>query len=173
MLVTFVCALLFFVCFCSSSSTTPWYYHGLDGPVFKTVEVDGEIQVREYGSYFWASTAVEETNLNVAENIGFQRLFDYISGENELGIAIDMTTPVLTRVVPGTHTHAHIYTHMYTMYTHNSGFFLYCSTQVLGRTATRPSLCLFSFRSSIRRQVLHRPPPRTSSYSRSGRCLWL
>ena len=85
----------------SIASSPPWYYHGLDGPIFKNTTVDNDIQVRDYQAALWASTVVEGTQLNVAENVGFQRLFDYISGENELGIPIDMTTPVLTHVKPG------------------------------------------------------------------------
>ena len=58
-------------------------------------------QTRQYPTYLWASTDVEGTEFNVAQNTGFDRLFDYISGENEDNVAIDMTTPVLTYVQPG------------------------------------------------------------------------
>ena len=84
-----------------SSFASPWYYHGLDGPVFKNTTVDNNVQLRNYEANLWASTIIEGNQLNIAENIGFQRLFDYISGENELGESIPMTTPVLTHVKPG------------------------------------------------------------------------
>jgi len=79
---------------------TPWYYHGLDGPTFKN-STYGDVQTRQYPSYLWASTDVDGTQFDVAQNIGFERLFDYISGQNADNITIDMTTPVLTYVQPG------------------------------------------------------------------------
>ena len=46
-------------------------------------------------------TYFEGTQFDIAQNKGFEILFDYISGENEEKIEIDMTTPVLTFVQPG------------------------------------------------------------------------
>lgn len=77
----------------------PWYYHSLNGPYFDVADVDTE--ARSYPAALWASTDVLSTNIDEAGSIGFNRLFDYISGKNDAGIAIDMTTPVLTKVQPG------------------------------------------------------------------------
>jgi hypothetical protein len=80
---------------------SPWYCHGLDCPPFTNITVDGGIQVRTYKDLLWVSTEVMETNINRAGSIGFDRLFAYISGENVAGIPIDMTAPVLNKVIPG------------------------------------------------------------------------
>ena len=92
---------LFNVALSSGEWVSPWYCHDLDCPPFSNTTVDGGIQVRAYKDLIWASTDVMETNINRAGSIGFDRLFAYISGENELNIAIDMTSPVLNRIVPG------------------------------------------------------------------------
>lgn len=78
----------------------PWYYHGLDGPIFTTTTVDNNVTTRNYVSGLWASTDVLGNNINEANNIGFNRLFDYISGANDQSITIDMTTPVLNYIQP-------------------------------------------------------------------------
>ena len=78
----------------------PWYCHGIDCPTFANSTVSG-VEVRQYPSYLWASTNVSSTDLDAAADIGFDRLFDYISGANADGVAIDMTSPVLNRIVPG------------------------------------------------------------------------
>ena len=89
------------LCIAIARGDSPWYYHGLDGPVFSNTTVDNDVQVRAYEANLWASTIVLGSQLNVAENIGFERLFAYISGANELNTTISMTTPVLTHVQPG------------------------------------------------------------------------
>lgn len=79
----------------------PWYYHGLDGPEWTVKTVDNDVEVRNYPAQMWASTDVLDTNINDAGGIGFNILFDYISGANAANTAIDMTTPVLNLVTPG------------------------------------------------------------------------
>jgi hypothetical protein len=78
----------------------PWFCHGIDCPNFTNTTIDS-IEVRTYESALWASTNISGISLTEANNIGFDRLFDYISGENESGEAIDMTSPVTNRVIPG------------------------------------------------------------------------
>mmetsp|Transcript_1440 Transcript_1440/g.3082 ORF Transcript_1440/g.3082 Transcript_1440/m.3082 type:complete len:223 (+) Transcript_1440:97-765(+) len=77
-----------------------WFCHGIDCPNFSNSTIDG-IEVRFYESSLWASTSVSSNSLSYAEGIGFNRLFGYISGENEAKKAIDMTAPVLVKVTPG------------------------------------------------------------------------
>lgn len=97
-------ALLVLLLPCVSSQwqndTEPWFCHGIDCPTFTNTTIDG-LEIRSYPPSLWASTNVSSTNLIEAENIGFNRLFGYISGENDSGGAIDMTSPVTTRVIPG------------------------------------------------------------------------
>lgn len=78
----------------------PWYYHGLDGPIFSGTIADNNVTTRNYESGLWASTDVLGTDINEANNIAFNRLFDYISGANDQSITIDMTTPVLNYIQP-------------------------------------------------------------------------
>lgn len=79
----------------------PWFYHGLDGPKFTEKIVDNNVTARSYEAALWSSTSVESQSLKDATNIGFNRLFNYIQGENDQKVLIDMTTPVMTKVVPG------------------------------------------------------------------------
>ena len=78
----------------------PWFYHGLDGPIYTNKTVDNNVETRNYESGLWASTIVNGTNINEANNIAFDRLFAYISGANDQKVAIDMTTPVLNYIQP-------------------------------------------------------------------------
>ena len=84
----------------SDDFTAPWFCHGIDCPPFSNTSVSG-VEVRTYSQYLWASTNVSGVSLDDAENVGFDRLFDYISGANKAGATINMTSPVLNRVVPG------------------------------------------------------------------------
>lgn len=78
----------------------PWYYHDLEGPKFANTTIE-TVQVRNYAADLWANTIIESNDIKEAGSIGFNRLFDYISGANADKITIEMTTPVLTTVQPG------------------------------------------------------------------------
>ena len=82
----------------------PWYCHGLDCPVFNNpsnLTINGvTIEMRNYEQSLWAATLVENTDLEEAENIGFNTIFDYISGANVANEEIPMTAPVRTYVQP-------------------------------------------------------------------------
>ncbi len=98
---TFLLAICCIACVVKADDfVAPWYYHGLDGPIFTGTIVDNNVTARNYESGLWASTDVLGTNINEANNIAFNRLFDYISGANDQKITIDMTTPVLNYIQP-------------------------------------------------------------------------
>ena len=50
---------------------------------------------------FWASTDVQSDSVTDAGSIAFGRLFGYLSGANENSQTIDMTSPVLNKISPG------------------------------------------------------------------------
>src|SRR5690606_22241166 len=52
--------------------------------------LDNGVEIREYPQEIWATAAAQD------ENDAFRPLFKYISGENEKGEKIEMTTPVVT-----------------------------------------------------------------------------
>jgi hypothetical protein len=64
-------------------------------------DTDASVEIRQYNSVRWVRTAVQSFYYDDAVNIGFNRLFDYIAGANADGIAIPMTAPVATQVIPG------------------------------------------------------------------------
>ncbi len=63
-------------------------------PQYKTLEVDGDFEIREYPDYYLVETIVEG-EYSEASDEAFRRLFDYISGENQQATKISMTSPVI------------------------------------------------------------------------------
>ena len=78
----------------SMAQDAPWFCHGIDCPNFTNSSVDS-LEVRNYDSNLWTSTVVEGVDFDEATTTGFQRLFDYISGANDAGKAVDMTAPAI------------------------------------------------------------------------------
>ncbi len=60
------------------------------------VRRDGAFEIRDYPALQLAQTSMDR-----GENGGFMRLFDFISGKNEAGEKIAMTTPVFMERAPG------------------------------------------------------------------------
>ena len=83
-----------------AAQDAPWFCHSLDCPSFTQTNTS-DLQLRAYPSKLWASTQINSTSLDDAMSTGFSRLFEYISGANANSAKIDMTAPVLVKVLPG------------------------------------------------------------------------
>ena len=60
---------------------------------YKVVEKDGNFEIRDYAPQILAETIIDGSFEN-AGNKAFRRLYRYISGNNQLQLKVDMTTPV-------------------------------------------------------------------------------
>ena len=63
----------------------------VESPAYRVLQQDGAFEIREYPAMVVASTAMDNADPN--ESTSFMRLFRYISGDNEKGSKIAMTTP--------------------------------------------------------------------------------
>ncbi|KAF6257098.1 heme-binding protein 2-like protein [Scenedesmus sp. NREL 46B-D3] len=80
----------------------PAFYKGLEGPKFTVLKKIGDnIELRRYEPGSWVSVQRSGMQLDSAMSGTFMKLFGYISGGNAAGAKIEMTAPVLTKVVPG------------------------------------------------------------------------
>ncbi|KAI1884286.1 hypothetical protein AGOR_G00224870 [Albula goreensis] len=57
-----------------------------------------QYEVRHYTPTKWVSTDEESMVMEVALTTAFRRLFKYITGSNENGVKIDMTSPVVVKM---------------------------------------------------------------------------
>ncbi|XP_062585678.1 heme-binding protein 2-like isoform X2 [Saccostrea cucullata] len=74
---------------------------GLDKPVYETLSSDKGYELRRYSPAKWVSYTTKHMKQEKARTEGFWKLFNYIQGENEKEMKIDMTAPVSTKVEPG------------------------------------------------------------------------
>lgn len=68
-------------------------------PAFQLISANEEYEVRKYAASRWVSTRVEtsENSWRTMKTL-FTRLFRYITGNNNKGVKIPMTAPVITKV---------------------------------------------------------------------------
>eukprot|EP00063_Salmo_salar_P066843 XP_014041678.1 PREDICTED: heme-binding protein 2-like [Salmo salar] len=57
-----------------------------------------EYEVRHYSPTRWVSTDAEAYFMGVGAAVAFRRLFQYITGDNNGGLQMEMTAPVLVRI---------------------------------------------------------------------------
>lgn len=70
-------------------------------PKFTVVDKQDTYELRKYEEAYWTSTNILGVDMKKAGNQAFHRLYDYITGDNVDGVTIDMTVPVINRVIPG------------------------------------------------------------------------
>jgi hypothetical protein len=71
----------------------------IEEPPYRVLESAPPIEIRDYAAYAVAETRVAGAFADVG-NIGFRRLFGYISGENRGSTPIAMTAPVTQQAAP-------------------------------------------------------------------------
>ena len=67
----------------------------IEKPDYRVLSASNGIEVREYSEHWLAECSVDDIDdLRTASSRAFNRLFNYISGQNEPGQKIAMTSPV-------------------------------------------------------------------------------
>jgi hypothetical protein len=72
----------------------------IESPPYSVVHAESDFEIRLYRPSTWISTPVEDISFSKATQIGFHKLFQYIQGANLNNSRVEMTTPVLTGIVP-------------------------------------------------------------------------
>ncbi|XP_066294048.1 uncharacterized protein [Branchiostoma lanceolatum] len=70
----------------------------LECPGYEVLCTTDDYEVRRYESSLWVSTVVTDFSYVTGTTRAFWRLFNYITGENEEGITMEMTQPVLVTI---------------------------------------------------------------------------
>ncbi|KAM3861106.1 heme-binding protein 2 [Diretmus argenteus] len=77
-------------------------FSGLEQLKFTPHDNQGaDYEVRTYQATRLVSTSVNGTQWDAAMSTGFRRLFAYIQGNNQTKTKVEMTVPVICKVVPG------------------------------------------------------------------------
>ncbi|KAL3150622.1 hypothetical protein ABBQ32_000428 [Trebouxia sp. C0010 RCD-2024] len=79
----------------------PWFCHNLDCPTYDLVNRTDAYETRKYQPGRWVSTHAQGLAYHPSVAVGFQRLFKYISGDNDGKKKIEMTSPVTVQTTPG------------------------------------------------------------------------
>ena len=67
----------------------------IEKPTYRVIGREGEVELRLYDEHWLAECSVENTkDLRLASNRAFNKLFNYISGDNQPRQKIAMTSPV-------------------------------------------------------------------------------
>jgi len=85
-------------------AASPSFCHHLDCPKYNVTYSNStaNLEIRVYEQVKWVRTNVSElSNFTLAMEIGFMKLFDYISGANVNGSKIPMAAPVTNKIIPG------------------------------------------------------------------------
>lgn len=72
----------------------------IESPQYTVVHAESDFEIRLYRPSTWITTPVEDISFSKATQIGFHKLFQYIQGANINNSRVEMTTPVLTGIVP-------------------------------------------------------------------------
>jgi len=78
----------------------PAFCNDLDCPKYTVIETSEDYEVRSYDASKWVTTSLTGVSLDAAGYTMFMRLFRYIGGANANGVKIEMTCPVITRIIP-------------------------------------------------------------------------
>ncbi|XP_069136615.1 heme-binding protein 2-like [Argopecten irradians] len=114
-----------------------WFCHDLDCPAYEVLANTTGYEKRRYEATKWVATNLTSASFSSGENSKmFNKLFQYISGQNSIQQKIPMTAPVLKRHAPGATPGAPSTHIMYFMVPHN----MHASTP----TPTDPSVYLVS-----------------------------
>jgi len=79
----------------------PSFCNDLSCPRFTVVETHDEYEVRQYAASRWVTTNMTGVDFDSAQYDLFMRLFNYISGDNIAKAKVNMTCPVIDRIIPG------------------------------------------------------------------------
>ena len=79
----------------------PSFCHDLDCPKYTLVDKKDGYEVRNYKPSKWVGTTISSVSYTKAVDTAFDKLFNYISGENTAKAKIPMAAPVATKIVPG------------------------------------------------------------------------